>query len=116
MSDWFYSLCSGVGKSNKISVSSVSLFWLVVNGITEQRTHVFSSLVSLNYLNKFQCPFLFLVLFALSGAVGPILNYCSSGDSGKKLEILKGNDKYNIIRNNSNNLLQLSLTDGLFRQ
>ena len=34
-SDWFYSLCSDVGKSNKISVSSVSLFWLVVNGITQ---------------------------------------------------------------------------------
>ena len=33
---------------------------------------------------------------------------------GKKLEILKGNDKYSIIRNNSNNLLYLTLTDGLF--
>ena len=33
--DWFYSLCSDVGKSNKISVPSVSLFWLVVNGITQ---------------------------------------------------------------------------------
>ena len=35
---------------------------------------------------------------------------------GKKLEILKGNDKYSIIRNNSNNRLDLTLTDGLFRQ
>ena len=34
-SDWFYSLCSDVGESDKISVSSVSVFWLVVNGITQ---------------------------------------------------------------------------------
>ena len=41
--------------------------------------------------------------------MGPFLNYCSSGLWGKKLEILKGHDKYNIIRNNSNNLLYLPL-------
>ena len=46
--------------------------------------HVFSRLVSLNYLNKFQCAFLFLVSFALSGEMGANLNYCSSGEWGKK--------------------------------
>ena len=34
-SDWFYSLCFGVGKRNKVFFPSVSLFWLVVNGITQ---------------------------------------------------------------------------------
>ena len=34
-SDWFYSLCFGVGKRNKVFFPSLSLFWLVVNGITQ---------------------------------------------------------------------------------
>ena len=34
-SDWFYSLCFGVGKRNKVFFPSLNLFWLVVNGITQ---------------------------------------------------------------------------------
>ena len=34
-SNLFYSLCSDVDKRNKVSFSSESLFWLVVNGITQ---------------------------------------------------------------------------------
>ena len=34
-------------------------------------------------------------------------------DGKRELEILKGNDKYNIIRNNSTNLWELTLTYGV---
>lgn len=48
---------------------------------------------------------------------GPHSKLLQQWRMGKKLEILKGNDKYNIIGNNSNtDLLYLTLTGGLFRQ
>ena len=53
-------------------------------------------------------PFSFLVSFALSRK----LIIAAVADGKRELESLKGNDKYNIIRKNSTNLWELTLTYG----